>query len=285
MGNELRIGFDVGGTAIKSALIDPAGQVLARDRRPTGAASGPDSVIAAIEAAHATLDDPAVERLGVGFAGQLDPSAGRIRQSVNLVGWQDYPLRDELARRLGKPVTLCNDSTAYAYGEALLGAGRGARSVVCLTLGTGVGGGIVLDGVPWLGAQGGAGEYGHTCVDPNGRACGCGGRGCLETVCSASALGDVKALADEARGGGSKAVETFETAGAALGMVLGQIANTLSPEIVVIGGGMSGAWDLLEPSALRAMEAHSFAHNRAGMRVVKGLLGDDAGPIGAALMP
>ncbi len=285
MGNELRLGFDVGGTRIKAVRVTLAGRVLARQVCPTGAAEGPAAVIQRMAELHGDLIGPQVALVGVGFAGPLDPVAGVVRHAPHLPGWEGTPLRELLSERFRLPVTLVNDATACAHGEGLCGAGRGARSLVCLTLGTGVGGGIVLDGKPWVGATGGAGEFGHVCVDPDGAACACGGRGCLETICSVTALGDAKALAAAARSGDADARSTFQRAGRALGQVIGQIANTLSPERVVIGGGLSAAWDLLEPAARLAIEAHSFLHNRSGFEVLVGTLGDDAGPIGAALFP
>lgn len=280
----MRIGIDLGGTNLKAARVTGAGVVRARHRGATRAVDGPDRVLERLTEACEALRDPAVSAIGLAFAGPVDPAAGVVRHAPHLPGWEGVPLRDLLADRTGLPVTLTNDATAYAYGEARVGAGREVSSMVCLTLGTGVGGGIVIDGRPWQGAGGAAGEFGHVCVDPDGQPCPCGGRGCLETVCSASAIGQVEARAAAARRGESGATEIFDRAGAALGQVLGLIANTLAPELIVIGGGMAGAWDLLRPAALEAMARHSFAHNRAGLRVVTATLGDDAGPVGAALI-
>ncbi len=157
MGNELRLGFDVGGTRIKAVRVTLAGRVLARQVCPTGAAEGPAAVIQRMAELHGDLIGPQVALVGVGFAGPLDPVAGVVRHAPHLPGWEGTPLRELLSERFRLPVTLVNDATACAHGEGLCGAGRGARSLVCLTLGTGVGGGIVLDGKPWVGATGGEG--------------------------------------------------------------------------------------------------------------------------------
>jgi glucokinase len=216
-------------------------------------------------------------------------------------------LAADLAERLQLPVVVANDANAIAWGEALFGAGRDFSSFIGLTLGTGVGGGLVLDRRLWLGADGAAGEVGHWTVVPDGRPCGCGNRGCLEQYASARALavlareriaaGEPSALAqiaageltsrqvgDAARQGDALALAVLEEAGGYLGQVLGGIANLLNLDGAVIAGGAVDSFDLMHPAILRELRRHAFAVPGRRLVVVPGQLADEAGILGAAAL-
>jgi glucokinase len=249
---------------------------------------------------------------------------GTLRESPNLPGWQNYPVRNEIEHRLGTSVFLENDANAAALGENWLGAGAGMTDMCMLTLGTGVGGGLVLGGRVWHGMNGMAGELGHIVVDPDGPSCNCGGRGCLEQFASATA---VKRMALEAVAVGkapelSRAVtanpefssklvhhmalqgdppaqEIFQRVGKALGIALAGLINTFNLPMYVVGGGVASAWDAFAPTMLEAAKRYSYIYRltatdqfaagtaSAGTQtmITRALLGGDAGLIGAARLP
>lgn len=297
---------DVGGTNIRTALIDPQGMVLTVIKRPTLAQKGKDSMI---ERLVRMLEDTAkkygtrlekVEGIGVGFPGPLDAKKGVVFSPPNLVGWLYVPLKDILEKKLGRPVVIENDANAAALGEYWKGAGRGAKSLVCLTLGTGVGGGIVLDGRVWHGAKGIAGEIGHMTVIRGGRRCNCGNRGCLEAYASSRGiiarmqelLMREKTRRDEkitmerigalAKAGDRQARRTVEDTGVILGIAIANIANILNPEVVVLGGGVSNLGDRLFDPIKEEVKKRALPEAVEGLRIVKAQLGDNAGVIGAA---
>lgn len=297
---------DVGGTNIRTALVDPQGMVLTVIKRPTLAQKGKDSMI---ERLVRMLEDTAkkygtrlekVEGIGVGFPGPLDAKKGVVFSPPNLVGWFHVPLKGILEKKLGRPVVIENDANAAALGEYWKGAGRGAKSLVCLTLGTGVGGGIVLDGRVWHGAKGIAGEIGHMTVIRGGRRCNCGNRGCLEAYASSRGiiarmqelLMREKTRRDEkitmerigalAKAGDRQARRTVEDTGVILGIAIANIANILNPEVVVLGGGVSNLGDRLFDPIKEEVKKRALPEAVEGLRIVKAQLGDNAGVIGAA---
>jgi glucokinase len=262
--------------------------------------------------------------IGVGIPGIIDMHTGMLHESPNLPGWQDYPVRNEMERRLGTTVILENDANAAALGEKWLGAGSESDDLCMLTLGTGVGGGLVLGGKIWHGMTGMAGELGHITVDPNGVECGCGNRGCLEQYASATAIkrmameaianGEAPELAyamnknpefsaklvyELADQGDQPAQQIFRKVGQALGVVLASLVNTFNLRICVIGGGVSSAWKAFAPSMLEEVRKRSFVYvattptdvpaktRSSGWTTVitHALLGSDAGLIGAARLP
>ncbi|MEK7821528.1 MAG: ROK family protein [Planctomycetota bacterium] len=190
----LILAADVGGTNMRTALLNAKGEVLKSLKRPSLAHKGREALIKRlVQMFQDTLreggaDIRQIRGIGVGFPGPLDTERGIVFNPPNLKGWQEVYLRDILEQEMGRPVALENDANAAALGEYWKGAGRGTRSLVCLTLGTGVGGGVVLEGRVWHGAKGIAGEIGHMTLVKNGRRCGCGNRGCLETYGSASGI-------------------------------------------------------------------------------------------------
>jgi glucokinase len=306
----LAVGVDIGGTKVAAGVVDEQGKVLARARRLT-----PSRDARAVEATIADVvrelrDAHDVVAVGIGAAGFVDADRSRVRFAPHLA-WRDEPLRDALTVLLGAPVVVENDANAAAWAEWRFGAGRGESHLVCVTLGTGIGGGIVLDGVPQRGRFGMAGEFGHMVVVPDGRRCECGNRGCLEQYASGNVLGrearelaragspvtaallervggNVDALAgpvvtQAAREGDPCAVELFDDVGRWLGVGLANLAAALDPGTFVIGGGASEAGELLlgpaRESFRRTLTGRGY---RAQARIVPAALGPEAGLVGAA---
>jgi glucokinase len=258
----------------------------------TQADGGPDVVVArmaeAVERAAALR--PPIEAVGVGVPGLFDRATGTIRLFPNLPGaWPGFPLRDRLAIAIGRPVELINDARAFTLAEGRLGAGRGCRTVAGVTLGTGVGGGLLVDGRLHLGASGTAGEIGHQTVLPNGPRCGCGNRGCAEALVQASALAriagrpTVEAIFEGAEAGDPRCREAIGTLARYLGIALANVVTVLVPDRVVIGGGIAAAGDVvLEPIRAAVRERTPLVPpERIDIRVAE--LGQQAGAIGAAL--
>ncbi|MBZ5524865.1 MAG: ROK family protein [Acidobacteriia bacterium] len=318
------IGVDLGGTNLRVAAVDAGGQVL--DRVNASVVPERDVVIEEMCAAIRTLSERlkgsgSLLGIGVGVPGIIDLESGMLHESPNLPGWADYPVRQEIERRLGTRVILENDANAAALGEKWMGAGRHVDDMCMITLGTGIGGGIILGGQIWHGAVGMAGEVGHIMVEPDGAACGCGSRGCVEQYASATALrrmameavaagtapglaramkesGDLgsKALFALAMQGDEAAHEIFRRAGRALAMMLAGLINTLNLPVYVIGGGVSASWDAFAPAMMEEVRARSYVFQatiaaegrQPGPRntvIVRATLGSDAGLIGAARLP
>jgi glucokinase len=269
---------DVGGTSLRVALVDARGRILARReaRTPADGAAGLDR-LASLWASLGTADGRAIA-----IAGAITREDGVLTQSPNLPGWEGL--------RPGAHVdaSAVNDATAAATGEAWRGALRGVDAALLVTLGTGVGGGLVLGGRPWAGRHGAAGEVGHVTVWPDGPACPCGNRGCLERYASATAVAEAAGASDgvaaeqAARGGDAGAVAAFERAGEALGIVLAGVLALLDLEALAFSGGLAGALDLLRPTLEREIHARAFRLVARDVRIVRGALGDDAGLLGAA---
>lgn len=313
------IGVDLGGTNLRIAAVDGRGKLREKVTTGTGVARPRDEVIAemcrAIQAV-AAKQKKAGGRLagvGVGVPGIIDMKSGMLRESPNLPGWEDYPVREEIERRLETRVVLENDANAAALGEKWLGAGRKVDDLCMLTLGTGVGGGIVLGGRIWHGMTGMAGELGHITVDAEGPACGCGSRGCLEQFASATAIermareaaagGGAPALArvtakrgfnseivfQVAQAGDPGAQEIFAQVGRALGIAVAALVNMFNLPMYVIGGGVADAWPQFSPALLEEVRKRSFvyvatsSHPAGGKTVIaRAELGSDAGLFGAA---
>ncbi len=284
------IGVDLGGTNLRIAAVSEQGELLEKVTTSTKAALGPsavlDEITAAIKAlaAHFTGAQGLVG-VGIGVPGIIDSRTGRVCESPNLPGWADYPVRDEIEQRLGSPVVLENDANAAALGEAWLGAARTADSMCIVTLGTGVGGGIVQRGWVWHGITGMAGEVGHITVDPNGPKCNCGNYGCVEQFASATAVmrmareaiaaGRAPALARAAGSDGEfsarvvhtlavqgdpAAQEIFRKVGWALGVLIADLVNALNLEAYVIAGGVAAAWTSFAPAMFEQLLRRSFVY-------------------------
>jgi glucokinase len=235
--------------------------------------------------------------IGVAVPGFIQLKEGVIRNSNNLASLENFPIRDELGRRLGTQIVLENDANAAALGEKWIGAGRDVDDLVLLTLGTGIGGGVISNGNVMRGFLGMAGELGHITVVPNGNPCGCGNRGCVEKHASATAvtataklmgLGDsltAKEVYELAMGGNEKAKTIFISMGESLGIVLAMLVNTFNFPLYLLSGGVLGAWDLFAPAMLEEARRRSFTFRTTNTRVEKAALGNEAGLFGAAYLP
>ncbi|MGF1568353.1 MAG: ROK family protein [Nodosilinea sp.] len=282
------IGIDLGGSAIKLGRFTPVGTCVAELTVPTPQPSTPVAVVEAIAQAVATLD-PGHDAIaiGLGTPGPAD-AAGRIaRVAINLAGWRDVPIADWLEAKTGRPTTVANDANCAGLGEVWLGAGRAFRDVIVLTLGTGVGGAIILDGQLFVGRHGTAGELGLITLNPEGHPCNSGNRGSLEQHCSVQAIqrqtGMVpSALAEKALAGDGDAIAFWRTYGGWLGAGLASLVYVLTPEAVILGGGISAAAPLFLPSTLAALEARVLPSSREGLQVLIAELGNRAGVAGAA---
>lgn len=288
----LALGFDVGGSSVKVALIDEASHdVLASDLRHLDVSR---SVAGTIEVIGATAAEMVAEygpvaSIGVGLPGIFDESTGAPTLLPNFPAeWIGCPLRETLERELHHQVVFINDAKAFAIAEGRLGAGVGFRSVACVALGTGVGGGVVIDGELWTGA-GAAGEFGHITVKLDGPQCGCGNRGCVEAfagsqaICANGGQSTSQAVFEAAARGDRRAQSAVERAIGALGAGLANVFITLAPEVIVVGGGLAAAADqLIEPLAREIRQRVRVAPPET-IRIVAGRLGRNAGAIGAAL--
>jgi glucokinase len=289
------LGLDLGGTNIKSVVLDVADDVIetvAVETSPTRAESGPSGVIERIvEAGRSALAlHGPVDTVGLGVPGLFEPADGTIQLFPNLPGpWKDRPMRAPVAEGLGQYVHLVNDARAFSLAESLLGAGRGCATVVCLTLGTGVGGGIVIDGRLHLGAWGVAGEIGHQTVDPQGPECGCGNRGCVEALAKAEVLAALagKATPEEvyrtAREGDTASRAAIETVSTWLGIGIANVVTILGPDRIVVGGGIVAAGDLVLDPIRRVVAERVTLVPSDEIEVVAARLGPTAGAVGAAL--
>jgi glucokinase len=253
---------------------------------------------------------------GIGIPGIIDMENGMLRKSANLPGWSDYPVRAEIERRLGARVFLENDANVAALGEKWLGAARDVPNMAIVTLGTGVGGGIVLNGKIWHGMNGMSGEFGHVPIEPEGHACGCGSHGCAEQYASATAVVRIataaasdaefsaRSIYNLAIQGDEDARRIFRRFGKALGMLLAGLVNVLNLDMFVIGGGVSSAWDAFAPTMFEELRGRSLvyaatapedplgkeegasaqvlARTRRKTIITRALLGSDAGLYGAA---
>lgn len=303
--------IDLGGTKIYTVIADSECAPLADDYRSTHADLGPDAVIDRIvdsvntSRARAPKDGSLLAALGIAAPGPIDVERGLILDAPNLRGWRNVPLAERLSATFGCPAVLENDANAAALGEYRFGAGRGSRHMIYLTISTGIGGGLILDGKLYRGASGAAGELGHVIVDDSGPICGCGRHGCLEAFASGTAIAargaeaiaagrspaitrhaggdDVAAehVALAAAEGDPIAREIIDGAAHALGLGLAGIVNIFNPDLIVIGGGAAsiGA-PLLEP-AIETMRANAFSGPLADVRLVPAALGGRAAAIGA----
>ena len=289
------LGIDLGVTNLKWAVVDEtdgAWTILDRGQVPTGASEGPDAVVGRIGTTAAAM----LERwqdattLGIGVPGLYAPATGATRFLVNMPGdWAGRPVGPPVAATLGLPVALINDARAFGLAELRLGAARGARSMVGLTLGTGVGGVIAIDGRVHLGHDGTAGEIGHTTVDPDGVLCGCGSHGCLETVAAAhriaAACGTTAAetAVVAARAGDGRALAGLAEVGRWLGIGIANMINVISPDTVVIGGGVAAAGDLLLDPIRAEVQRRVFMTSIDEVAIVTADLGTWAGAVGAGV--
>ena len=299
---EFGIGVDLGGTNLRAAAIDRDGNLLDTPiNADTNYHGGREAVIADIVAAVNRLkvqfEGSRLAGVGIGVPGFIRLREGFITNSNNLPYLENFPVRDDIERRLGTPIILENDANAAALGETWMGAGKEVDDLVLLTLGTGVGGGIILHGKVLHGALGMAGELGHLTIDPNGPPCGCGNNGCLEKIASATAvesmaylmsLGDNLTSRDVynlAAGGNIKAQRIFQQMGRALGIAIANLINTFNFPLYLLSGGMLPAWDYFAPTMLEEVSRRSFPYRNSQTRIEQAKLGNLAGLYGAAYLP
>jgi glucokinase len=294
-----RIGVDLGGTQVKMALVNERGRVLARADVST--MKDPWVLVKALRSAGEKWFSKDILGTGVGVAGDVDPARGVVRFSPNL-GWKNVKLAS-LFRRAGFPGPVCmdNDATVAAWGANHLEFGGRARNLVVLTLGTGVGGGLIFNGRLYHGATGTAGEVGHLCVEENGALCACGQRGCLEAYLGGASivrwaraaykksghsvgLLTPKTIGDFSRKGDRVARDAWARAGHALGLGLSLLVNLLNPDTILLTGGVSRGASLFLPQALRVMKQRSFKTSSRVVRVVVSPRASDLGVVGAALL-
>jgi glucokinase len=306
------IGVDIGGTEVKAGIVDFRGGIVHEIRCPTRAGEGVDVVLGQIRKAISDLlteagsDDKSVAGIGVGCPGLVDSREGLVRVPPNFPGWREVPLREHIHRAFDLPTVVVNDVNAMAIGELHYGAGRGYRDVICLTLGTGVGGAVIFNRQLHTGFLGTAGEIGHMTVEPNGPQCNCGNRGCLERMIgsqaiiertlskvrnwgghsSVSSLGaaevEPKSIAAAARAGDELALQVFQEVGDILGIVLAGLVNLLNPEAIIIGGGVATAGDLLLKPVRETVRRRSYALPGERVDILPAQLGNRAGIVGAA---
>lgn len=295
-GAEAVVAIDVGGTSLKGAVVDRRGRSRSLTRRPSRAAAGPQAVLDELFSLAAELLAEAAAAVAVGIAvpGLVDESTATAQHATNL-GWRDVPLGALAAERLDAAVVVSHDVRAAAVAEGLLGAARGCRDYVLITLGTGVGAAMVLGGRPFTGAHGFGAELGHITIEPDGPVCGCGNRGCLEALASAHHVAarycaiageyglDAEEVARRAQAGDSQATGVWDQATEALAIALATYVTLLDPELVVIGGGMAAAGGELLFAPLRE-RLRARLRLVAPPRVVPALLGAEAGWRGAAIL-
>ncbi len=301
---------DLGGTHLRSATVDHNGKIHFRLKQNTPQGKSADAIVRALVTAvreseqQETGSGGKIRAVSVVVPGTVNVEEGIVVKAPNVPALDGFRLTDALSAELNRPAILENDANAAAVGEMWQGAGRGRRTIVCVTLGTGVGGGIILDGKLWRGVDGAAAEIGHMCVDPfGGVACGCGSRGCLEVYASATAIvrmtreasprhpdstlrtiTDLTSKTIFAAGlkGDELALEVFKRMGVYLGIGLANLINILNPEMIVIGGGVVNGWDLFEKSMRQQVAERAFPLLAARVKIVRAECGDDAGLLGAA---
>lgn len=289
------LGLDLGGTNTKLVVVEDDGaqpSVVAAESVPTPAMDGPLAVVERLVAGGRDMlaEHGPVRAAGVGVPGVVDWATGVVQLLPNLPGpWSGQPLRDPLADGLGVPVTVVNDARAFTLAEARAGAGRGSTTMVGMTLGTGIGGGVVIDGRLVAGTWSQAGEIGHQTVVRDGPRCGCGSKGCVEAVAKAAALARLggRATAEEvfaaARDGDERALAAVRTVAGYLGIAIANCVHVIGADRFVIGGGISAAGDLLLDPIRDAVREHVTLVPAGEVNVVPAELGTNAGAIGAAL--
>jgi glucokinase len=297
----LTLALDIGGTKIAVGLTDPAGELVHKAIEPTPKDHEAEHVWSLVDAMIADATKAAkgaIRAVGIGSAGPIDANAGTV-SPVNIASWRGFPLRDRIAAAMpGVPVRLAGDGICMALAEHWRGAGRGANFLLGMVVSTGVGGGLVLDGVPYQGRTGNAGHVGHVVVEPDGQLCPCGGRGCVETVASgpwmtrwALANGwaappgaDAVTLAEAADAGDPVARQAFHRGATALAAMIASVGAVCDLDLVVIGGGVANSGRTLFDPLRTALANYAGLSFIRGLRVVPAALGGDAGLIGAAAL-
>ncbi len=309
------LAIDLGGTKIAAAIVSGDGKITAREYWPTLAQEGPQAVIGRIISAiehllhQSGMELPQLHGISLAAAGALDIHRGIVTLSPNLPGWHDVPLRDIIREKFRTPTFLVHDATAAALGEYHFGAGRGTKNLIYVTVSTGIGGGIIINGKLYQGATGSAGEVGHMTIDVDGPKCNCGNYGCLEMFASGTAvareavrrirLGEQSSLSGLAKGkleditaemvdqaarnGDSLAADILLQAARYLGIGMASLVNILNPEMIILGGGMSRMGDRLLGPVRQVINERAYPVSAQAVRLVTAQLGGDAEVVGAAV--
>ncbi len=312
MADSYVIAIDLGGTNIKAGLVSESGEVEDFISDPSLASLGLRQSSGKLRAMIGKLarKQSGIRGIGIGIAGIVDVVNGVVTESPNFSGWKDISVKDIIDSEFDIPVFVDNDANVNALGEWWLGAGKGSSNMACLTLGTGVGGGLILNGRLFHGGQGMAGEAGHMAINPRGPKCGCGNRGCLEMYASSQGLArmvgdelrsctddsyrqkikdvlkkeEIKGLAGLAAEGDELAITVFKRMGYYLGVGTASLNNLLNLELVVLSGGISNAFDLFKSSMQEEINSRCFEAPLGILRIRQGTLGGRAGVIGAAAL-
>jgi glucokinase len=314
--DKLALGVDLGGTKIAAILATPQGEVVARRRQPTPAQEGPEAVIRSLKQTIYELKDaPGIASsqiigIGISAAGIIDSKAGVVTTSPNLPGWQDIPLREIIQREFGWTTFLENDANSAALGEYYFGAARGIDNFIYITISTGIGSGIFINGQLYRGVSGAAGEAGHMSIKVDGPQCNCGNIGCWETLASGSALareavkqieqgartaiwelaqGDLTQVTAEivfqaAQQGDQLAQALISRLSYYLGMGLVNLVNIFNPELILIGGGVAEMGERLLQPAINLVKERAFSLSAEAVRIEKAQLGNDSGVLGATTL-
>lgn len=299
---------DLGGTNLRVAAVQADGSIVYRAERPTPYNGSPDDIVDAVvsvaEECWAKIDgNSEIIAFGLAVAALVNSNEGKIHSSPNLPQLNGVELAALVSSRLELPVLLENDATAAAIGEHWLGASHEAENSICITLGTGVGGGLILNGEVYRGIDGTAGEIGHIIVEPEGEPCGCGSHGCLEQYASATAAvriaGELSAAYPDSSlqslenltaldiynaglAGDKLSLEVFRRIGRYLGIALAGLVNVLNPDVIVLGGGAAAGWDLFIDYTRDELRKRAFRRPAERVEIRRAALGDDAGILGAA---
>lgn len=306
--NKIVLACDLGGTNLRLAAVTADGEIFYRTKRGTPKSDGTAGIVQAIiecadECRRRLENKFEIEFIAAAVPATVNAASGIILKAPNIPCLDGFRFAETLSAMMKTPVVLENDANAAAIGENWRGAARGFENSICVTLGTGVGGGIIIGGELLRGIDGTAGEIGHICVEPFGAPCGCGSNGCVEQYASANAL---VRLAGELRGqfsdsslivksdisaqeiyragkrGDQLALEIFRQQGFYLGIALADLINVLNPEAIVIGGGAAAGWDLFAPSLRDEIKKRAYREPAARVKIVRAECGDDAGILGAA---
>lgn len=310
------LGIDLGGTNIEGGLVDRKGSVRFKTTKPTEGRKGAKTVLNNILSAAKTVIEKAktnkcrVIAIGLGTPGAVDQATGYVLGGAeNIKGWKDIPLIPALRKEFGLPAFASNDVTLYTLGEAMFGAGKGVKEIICLAIGTGIGGGIIIGGKIYRGAKDGAGEIGHVTIKLDGKKCKCGSFGCLERYASATAIANMgkqscknggnlilklaggskdkitaKTVFDAAKKGDSAAKDIVEKTGRYLGAGIANFINLLNPEMVIIGGGAAESGKMLLRVINKSVKTYGLKINTKDVKIVLGKLKTNAGIIGAAAL-
>ena len=309
---DVSIAIDLGGTKMRVAVIDRAGTLLQREEQPTLANQGRERtverLIQIMTRLMTTIQGREVIGIGASLAGPVDPDTATMYSPPNLPGWDGFSLKPLLEETFGIPMWAVNDATLGAIGEHSYGIGRGVANLVYVTVSTGVGGGIIADGKPILGARGFAAEIGHMSIDRNGPICKCGNVGCLETLASGTAIANLalerlkwgeesilqemakrdlaqvnaKAVMEAAGQGDSLALELVDQFARDLGLGLVNLLHIFDPQMIILGGGVSQSYQIYSTALNTAIRSNVMAHLREHINIVTSVLGDDVSLLGAA---